>query len=57
MKAKEEAELELENLKGYNDNISDEIVIEKKKRYVTLNQKKTRIWFRMRADIIDAAPR
>ena len=57
IKAKEESELEMEKLKGYNDNTSDDIVIGKKKRYVTLSQKKAKIWFRMRANIIDPAPR
>ena len=57
VKAKEETELEIEKLKGYNDNISDEIIIGKKKRYVALSQKKAKVWFRMRANIIDPAPR
>ena len=55
--AKQEIELEVEKLKGYNDNISDEIVAGQKKRYVALSQKKAKIWFRMRANIIDPAPR
>ena len=53
----EKVKVEVEKLKGYNDNIKDEIVIGKKKRYITMNQKKAKIWFRMRADIIDPAPR
>ena len=55
--AKEEAEIEISKLKGYNDNVKDEIVIGKKKRYTTLSQKKAKIWFRMRANIIDPEPR
>ena len=55
--AKEEVDYEIKNLVGYNTNIDDEIVIGKKKRYITLNQKKAKIWFRMRAGIIDPTPR
>ena len=52
-----ELETEIEELKGYKNNIKDEIMVGKKKRYVSLTQKKAKIWFRMRADIIDPAPR
>jgi hypothetical protein len=55
--AKDEIEKELEVLKGYKKNIKDEVVIGKKKRYISLNQKKAKVWFRMRANIIDPAPR
>ena len=50
-------ETEIKELKGYNNNIKDEIMVGKKKRYTSLTQKKAKIWFRMRADIIDPAPR
>ena len=50
-------ETELKELKGYQKNITDDIIPGKKKRYVKLTQKKAKIWFRMRADIIDPAPR
>ena len=53
----EKVKVEVEKLNGYKDNIKDEIVVGKKKRYVTMNQKKAKVWFRMRADIIDPAPR
>jgi len=49
--------MEIEKLKGYNDNISDEIITGQHKRYIALSQKKVKIWFRMRANIIDPAPR
>ena len=48
---------EIKELKGYRKNITDDMVPGKKKRYVKLTQKKAKIWFRMRADIIDPAPR
>ena len=50
-------ETEIEGLKGYRENIKDEIIVGKKKRYVSLTQKKAKVWFRMRANIIDPAPR
>ena len=55
--AKEDCEAELAGLKGYSNNVKDEIVVGKKKRYVSLSQKKAKVWFRMRANIIDPAPR
>ena len=55
--AKKLLDSEIEELKGYKENIRDEIVVGKKKRYVSLTQKKGKIWFRMRANIIDPAPR
>ena len=48
---------ELEELKGYKRNVKDEVVIGKKKWYVSLCQRKAKVWFRMRADIIDPTPR
>ena len=54
---KEETAQEIQMLKGYKKNIADKIEIGKKKRYISLNQKKAKVWFRMRADIIDPAPR
>ena len=57
MVVEEQVKIEIEKLKGYNDNVTDEIVIGKKKRYITMSQKKAKIWFRMRAGIIDPAPR
>ena len=54
---KEETAQEIEMLKGYKKNITEKIEIGKKKRYISLNQKKAKVWFRMRADIIDPAPR
>ena len=54
---KEERLKEVDNLKGYKKNLKDEIEVGKKKRYVSLSQKKAKVWFRMRADIIDPAPR
>ena len=50
-------ETEIKELKGYQNNIKDEIVVGKKKRYISLTQRKAKIWFRMRANIIDPAPR
>ena len=50
-------ETEIKELKGYHNNVEDDIVVGKKKRYVSLSQKKAQIWFRMRANIIDPAPR
>ena len=55
--AKELLDAEIEELKGYKENIKDEIVVGKRKRYVSLTQKKGKVWFRMRANIIDPAPR
>ena len=54
---KEETIMEIAKLQGYNNNVKDEIMIGKKKRYASLSQKKAKVWFRMRADIIDPAPR
>ena len=50
-------EAEIKELKGYSNNVDDDIIVGKKKRYVSLNQKKAQVWFRMRANIIDPAPR
>ena len=53
----EETATEIGKLNGYRNNVKDEIEIGKKKKYMGLSQKKAKIWFRMRADIIDPAPR
>ena len=53
----EETIIEIAKLKGYNNNVIDEIEIGKRKRYTSLSQKKAKVWFRMRAGIIDPAPR
>ena len=50
-------ETEIKELKGYWSNVKDEIILGKQKRYIKLTQKKAKIWFRMRANIIDPAPR
>ena len=55
--AKEYMEKEIATLKGYKTYVEDNIVVGKKKRYVFLTQKKAKIWFRMRTNIIDPAPR
>ena len=57
VKAKQYLQTEIEELKGYRNNIQDEISIGKKKRYVALTQKKAKVWFRMRANLIDPTPR
>ena len=57
VEAKEYMESEIDVLKGYRNNAKDEISIGKKKRYITLTQKKAKVWFRMRANIIDPTPR
>ena len=54
---KDEFEKEINDLKGYRMNVEDELVVGKKKWYTSLCQRKAKIWFRMRADIIDPAPR
>ena len=54
---KQYIENEIKELKGYCNNVKDEIIAGKKKRYISLTQKKAKIWFRMRANIIDPAPR
>ena len=56
-KTKHLLETEIEELKRYKKNVKDEIEPGKKKRYTKLTQKKAKIWFRMRADIIDPTPR
>ena len=56
-KAKEYVEEEMKSNKRYKQNATDEVIIGKKKRYTNLSQKKAKIWFRMRADIIDPSPR
>ena len=53
----EESVTEIRKLKGYRNNVKDEIEIGKKKKYMRLSQKKAKIWFRMQTDIIDPAPR
>ena len=55
--ATDEIKTEISKLKGYNSNLKDEIHIGKKKKYTVLNQKKAKVWFRMRAGIIDPTPR
>ena len=55
--AKHLLDTELKELKGYRENTKDELIVGKKKRYVDLSQKKAKVWFRMRANIIDPAPR
>ena len=57
IEAQKSLETEIEELKGYRNNVNDEIIIGKAKRYTKLTQKKAKIWFRMRANIIDPAPR
>ena len=57
VKAQQYLQTEIEELKGYRNNIQDEISIGKKKRYVALTQKKAKVWFRMRANLIDPTPR
>ena len=57
MKAEQYLKEEIEELKGYRNNVADDISIGKKKRYISLSQKKAKVWFRMRANIIDPAPR
>ena len=54
---KETFKTDIEELKGYRKNVKDEVVIGKKKWYTSLCQRKAKIWFRMRADIIDPTPR
>ena len=56
-KTKEYIENELELNKRYKHNMKDDIIVGQKKRYTNLTQKKAKIWFRMRADIVDPAPR
>ena len=48
---------EMDAAEKYKNNAGDEVVIGKKKRYTNLTQKKAKIWFRMRAGIIDPSPR
>ena len=57
IKTKEYIEQEVKQCKKYKNNITDEIGTGKKKRYTSLTQKKAKIWFRMRAGIIDPSPR
>jgi hypothetical protein len=57
IEAKNQLETEIEDLKGYRKNVEDVIEIGKGKIYTKLTQKKAKIWFRMRANIIDPAPR
>ena len=57
MKAEQYLKDEIEELKGYRTNVDDDISIGKKKRYISLSQKKAKVWFRMRANIIDPTPR
>ena len=53
MKAEQYLKDEIEELKGYRTNVDDDISIGKKKRYISLSQKKAKVWCRMRANIID----
>ena len=39
--AKQEIEMEIAKLKGYNENISDKIITGQKKRYIALSQKES----------------
>ena len=55
--AKNLLDTELKELKGYRENTKDEVIVGKEKRYIDLTQKKAKVWFRMRANIIDPAPR
>ncbi len=57
IKAQEYIEKEMEENKRYDHNMKNGLVLGKRKRYINLTQKKAKIWFRMRADIIDPAPR
>ena len=56
-KAKDYIETEINNTSRYKNNIKDEIVVGKRKRYAVLSQKKAKVWFRLRTDLIDPTPR
>ena len=56
-KAQQYLETKIDALEGYKSIIRDETMIGKKKRYISLSQKRAKIWFRMRANIIDPTPR
>ena len=55
--AKQYIKEEIEKTKRYKSNIEDDVIPGKGKRYVKLSQKKAKIWFRARTDLLDPAPR
>ena len=57
IKTKQYLETEFDETKRYQSNVTDEIKVGTRKRYTNLTQKKAKIWFKCRADIIDPAPR
>ena len=54
---RQEMENEIETTKRYRENIADEIVPGKPKKYMNCNTKTAEVFFRARADILDPAPR
>ena len=54
---RQELEVEIDLTKRYKENIADEIVPGKPKRYMNHNTKTAEAFFRARADILDPTPR
>ena len=56
-KIKQEITEEIGNTKRYKENVDDEIIPGKPKKYMNYNTKTAEVFFRARADILDPAPR